>query len=39
MLESVLKNIPSQKLAVHFHDTWGQANLPIFIRHSVCMGY
>ncbi|MGI9897814.1 hydroxymethylglutaryl-CoA lyase [Vibrio natriegens] len=30
MLESVLKNIPSQKLAVHFHDTWGQALANIY---------
>ena len=30
MLEAVLKNIPSQKLAVHFHDTWGQALANIY---------
>ncbi|MFZ6042723.1 hydroxymethylglutaryl-CoA lyase [Vibrio natriegens] len=30
MLQSVLKNIPSQKLAVHFHDTWGQALANIY---------
>lgn len=30
LLQSVLKNIPSQKLAVHFHDTWGQALANIY---------
>ncbi|CAH0528115.1 3-hydroxy-3-isohexenylglutaryl-CoA/hydroxy-methylglutaryl-CoA lyase [Allocatenococcus thiocycli] len=30
MLQSVLKNIPSQKLAVHFHDTWSQALANIY---------
>jgi hydroxymethylglutaryl-CoA lyase len=30
MLQSVLNNIPSQKLAVHFHDTWGQALANIY---------
>ena len=36
MLESVLKNIPSQKLAVHFHDTWGQALANIY--QALMMG-
>ncbi|EGQ9296080.1 hydroxymethylglutaryl-CoA lyase [Vibrio parahaemolyticus] len=30
MLESVLARIPSQRLAVHFHDTWGQALANIY---------
>ncbi|BDR16498.1 hydroxymethylglutaryl-CoA lyase [Vibrio sp. STUT-A11] len=36
MLEAVLKNIPSQKLAVHFHDTWGQALANIY--QALMMG-
>ncbi|WP_417878142.1 hydroxymethylglutaryl-CoA lyase [Vibrio sp.] len=30
MLESVLAEVPSQRLAVHFHDTWGQALANIY---------
>ncbi|EOW9661095.1 hydroxymethylglutaryl-CoA lyase [Vibrio parahaemolyticus] len=30
MLESVLASIPNQRLAVHFHDTWGQALANIY---------
>ncbi|MDF4641398.1 hydroxymethylglutaryl-CoA lyase [Vibrio parahaemolyticus] len=36
MLESVLTRIPSQRLAVHFHDTWGQALANIY--QALCMG-
>ncbi|EGR1142796.1 TPA: hydroxymethylglutaryl-CoA lyase [Vibrio parahaemolyticus] len=36
MLESVLARIPSQRLAVHFHDTWGQALANIY--QALCMG-
>ncbi|KAL9680738.1 hypothetical protein QQ045_012517 [Rhodiola kirilowii] len=36
MLESVLKVVPSEKLAVHFHDTYGQALANILI--SLQMG-
>ncbi|EOW3974641.1 hydroxymethylglutaryl-CoA lyase [Vibrio parahaemolyticus] len=36
MLESVLARIPNQRLAVHFHDTWGQALANIY--QALCMG-
>ncbi|HCH3859015.1 TPA: hydroxymethylglutaryl-CoA lyase [Vibrio parahaemolyticus] len=36
MLESVLARIPSQRLAVHLHDTWGQALANIY--QALCMG-
>ncbi|PFG57957.1 hydroxymethylglutaryl-CoA lyase [Vibrio sp. ES.051] len=36
MLENVIADIPSQKLAVHFHDTWGQALANI--HQALCMG-
>ncbi|HCG9643317.1 TPA: hydroxymethylglutaryl-CoA lyase [Vibrio parahaemolyticus] len=36
MLESVLARIPSQRLAVHFHDTWGQALANIY--QALCIG-
>ncbi|ASZ49591.1 hydroxymethylglutaryl-CoA lyase [Vibrio parahaemolyticus] len=36
MLESVLASIPNQRLAVHFHDTWGQALANIY--QALCMG-
>ncbi|TOD45237.1 hydroxymethylglutaryl-CoA lyase [Vibrio parahaemolyticus] len=35
MLESVLASIPSQRLAVHFHDTWGQALANIYQALSM----
>ncbi|EOV6285157.1 hydroxymethylglutaryl-CoA lyase [Vibrio parahaemolyticus] len=35
MLESVLARIPSQRLAVHFHDTWGQALANIYQALSM----
>ncbi len=35
MLESVLARIPSQRLAVHFHDTWGQALANIYQTLSM----
>ncbi|TOB96010.1 hydroxymethylglutaryl-CoA lyase [Vibrio parahaemolyticus] len=36
MLESVLARIPSQRLAAHLHDTWGQALANIY--QALCMG-
>lgn len=36
MLEAVLSQIPSQNVAVHFHDTWGQALANIY--QSLMMG-
>ncbi|HHG3065216.1 TPA: hydroxymethylglutaryl-CoA lyase [Vibrio parahaemolyticus] len=36
MLESVLARIPNQRLAVHLHDTWGQALANIY--QALCMG-
>ncbi|MCG9634123.1 hydroxymethylglutaryl-CoA lyase [Vibrio parahaemolyticus] len=36
MLESVLASIPNQRLAVHLHDTWGQALANIY--QALCMG-
>ncbi|WP_455289808.1 hydroxymethylglutaryl-CoA lyase [Vibrio parahaemolyticus] len=36
MLESVLARIPNQRLAVHFHDTWGQALANLY--QALCMG-
>ncbi|EGQ8135429.1 hydroxymethylglutaryl-CoA lyase [Vibrio parahaemolyticus] len=35
MLELVLARIPSQRLAVHFHDTWGQALANIYQALSM----
>ncbi|EII2982496.1 hydroxymethylglutaryl-CoA lyase [Vibrio parahaemolyticus] len=35
MLESALARIPSQRLAVHFHDTWGQALANIYQALSM----
>ncbi|EGR2184211.1 hydroxymethylglutaryl-CoA lyase [Vibrio parahaemolyticus] len=35
MLESVLARIPNQRLAVHFHDTWGQAMANIYQALSM----
>ncbi|EJV0607928.1 hydroxymethylglutaryl-CoA lyase [Vibrio parahaemolyticus] len=35
MLESVLASIPNQRLAVHFHDTWGQALANIYQALSM----
>ncbi|EJG1811308.1 hydroxymethylglutaryl-CoA lyase [Vibrio parahaemolyticus] len=35
ILESVLARIPSQRLAVHFHDTWGQALANIYQALSM----
>ncbi|EGR3254674.1 hydroxymethylglutaryl-CoA lyase [Vibrio parahaemolyticus] len=35
MLESVLARIPSQRLAVHLHDTWGQALANIYQALSM----
>ncbi|NNU10793.1 hydroxymethylglutaryl-CoA lyase [Vibrio parahaemolyticus] len=35
MLESVLTSIPNQRLAVHFHDTWGQALANIYQALSM----
>ncbi|HCE2071576.1 TPA: hydroxymethylglutaryl-CoA lyase [Vibrio parahaemolyticus] len=35
MLESVLASIPNQRLAVHFHDTWGQALVNIYQALSM----
>ena len=31
LLESILKHVPVDKLAVHFHDTWGQALANILV--------
>lgn len=31
LLETVLKQVPVEKLAVHFHDTWGQALANILV--------
>ncbi|EHH2481252.1 hydroxymethylglutaryl-CoA lyase [Vibrio parahaemolyticus] len=36
MLEAVMADAPSQRLAVHFHDTWGQALANIY--QALCMG-
>lgn len=36
MLEAVLSQIPNQMVAVHFHDTWGQALANIY--QSLLMG-
>ncbi|EGQ8959916.1 hydroxymethylglutaryl-CoA lyase [Vibrio parahaemolyticus] len=35
MLESVLARIPNQRLALHFHDTWGQALANIYQALSM----
>ncbi|MBM5070165.1 hydroxymethylglutaryl-CoA lyase [Vibrio parahaemolyticus] len=35
MLESVLARIPNRRLAVHFHDTWGQALANIYQALSM----
>ncbi|MFL0812309.1 hydroxymethylglutaryl-CoA lyase [Vibrio parahaemolyticus] len=35
MLESVLASIPNQRLAVHLHDTWGQALANIYQALSM----
>ncbi|HIF6097112.1 hydroxymethylglutaryl-CoA lyase [Vibrio parahaemolyticus] len=35
MLESVLASIPNQRLAIHFHDTWGQALANIYQALSM----
>ncbi|HCG7122126.1 hydroxymethylglutaryl-CoA lyase [Vibrio parahaemolyticus] len=35
MLESVFSSIPNQRLAVHFHDTWGQALANIYQALSM----
>ncbi len=37
MLETVMKKIPVEKLAVHFHDTYGQAlaNIYVALEHGV----
>ncbi|EML0299056.1 hydroxymethylglutaryl-CoA lyase [Vibrio parahaemolyticus] len=35
MLESVLTSIPNQRLAIHFHDTWGQALANIYQALSM----
>ena len=36
MLEAVLAKVPTDKLAVHFHDTWGQALSNIY--QALTMG-
>ncbi len=36
MLDAVMSDIPSQQLAVHFHDTWGQALANIY--QALTMG-
>jgi len=36
MLEAVQQHIPTERLAVHFHDTWGQALANIY--QALCMG-
>lgn len=36
LLESVLKVIPTEKVAVHFHDTYGQALANIYTSLHVC---
>lgn len=36
MLEAVQQHIPTNQLAVHFHDTWGQALANIY--QALCMG-
>lgn len=35
MLYAVMTNIPSQQLAVHFHDTWGQALANIYLALTM----
>ena len=35
MLEAVLKKVPVDKLAVHFHDTYGQALVNIYVALSL----
>lgn len=40
MLEEVLKLVPANKLAVHFHDTYGQAlaNIVVALQvHDTCL--
>ena len=37
MLEEVLKVLPSEALAVHCHDTYGQALANIFASLQVCL--
>lgn len=35
MLHAVMTSIPSQQLAVHFHDTWGQALANIYLALTM----
>ena len=37
LLEAVLKEVPAEKLAVHFHDTYGQAlaNIYVALEHGI----
>lgn len=36
MLDTVMKTAPADKLAVHFHDTYGQALANVVIAVEVC---
>ena len=37
LLETILRKIPPEKLAVHFHDTYGQAlvNIYVALEHDI----
>lgn len=37
LLETILKDVPANKLAVHFHDTYGQAltNIYVALEHGI----
>lgn len=39
MLEAVIRKVPCKKLAVHFHDTYGQAlaNIYVALEQGVCV--
>ena len=38
MLEAVMAVVPAEKLAVHFHDTYGQSLPNILISLQVSLG-
>lgn len=38
MLEVVMDVVPVEKLAVHFHDTYGQSLPNILVSLQVCVG-
>jgi hydroxymethylglutaryl-CoA lyase len=37
LLDEVLKVVPADKLAVHFHDTYGQALANVLVAIEVCL--